>query len=60
MNDQAVGGSHGHPTGITGGRQPGLEAQVERLKEQNRYLLVTMILMITKAINESLENSYSE
>ena len=41
MNDQAVGGGHGHPTGTTGGRQPGLEAQVERLKEQNRYLLVT-------------------
>jgi len=32
----AVGG--GHPTGATGGRQPGREAQVERLKEQNRLL----------------------
>jgi len=32
----AVGGCH--PTGAAGGRQPGLESQVERLKEQNRLL----------------------
>jgi len=32
----AIGG--GHPTGAAGGRQLGLEAQVERLKEQNRLL----------------------
>ena len=42
---QAVGGCH--PTGAAGGRQPGLESQVERLKEQNRYLEIK----ITKAEN---------